>query len=125
MDTQKELNKYKNRASEYLEDKEKVSDLLENAKNRANKNKGPLEEVWDNLMLSFELVKDWINGNYREIPKKSLIGIVGGLIYFVSPIDVIVDAIPFLGFLDDAAVLGFVIKQVEQDLQNYRMWKGR
>jgi len=44
------------------------------------------------------------------------------LIYFVSPIDIIPD---FLlgGLVDDALVLGLIIKQVTSDLDKYREWE--
>lgn len=87
------------------------------------KNKGPLEEVWDYLMIIFSLIKDWINGEYREIPNGSIIAIMIGLIYFVSPVDIIPDFIPGIGLLDDAIVLGLIIKQVKADLDKYKEWK--
>lgn len=37
---------------------------------------------------------------------------IGALGYFILPIDLIPDAIPLLGFTDDAAVLIFIIKQL-------------
>jgi uncharacterized membrane protein YkvA (DUF1232 family) len=40
--------------------------------------------------------------------------ITGAIIYFVTPIDLIFDWIPLLGFIDDAAVVVFVIRQSVQ-----------
>ena len=44
---------------------------------------------------------------------------------FVSPIDAIVDVIPVLGLVDDAAVLAWVFRQVRWELDAFREWEGR
>lgn len=41
--------------------------------------------------------------------RKSLIVILG-LLYVISPIDLLPDVIPVLGWCDDLGVIGFVIK---------------
>jgi uncharacterized membrane protein YkvA (DUF1232 family) len=51
--------------------------------------------------------------------------VVAGLLYLVSPIDAILDAIPVLGFLDDALVLGWVFRQVRWELDAFREWESR
>lgn len=113
------------KAKEYAGDKDKTSKLLRDAAKKANdleKKKGPLEEIWDNIQLLFGMVKDWISGEYREIPVGSIVVIIMGLLYFVSPVDLIPDFIPG-GLVDDALVLGLVIKQVKSDIDKYRVWK--
>lgn len=50
--------------------------------------------------------------------------IIIGLLYFVMPVDIVPDWIISLGFLDDAAVLGFIINQVNQNLEEYKGWKN-
>jgi uncharacterized membrane protein YkvA (DUF1232 family) len=44
-----------------------------------------------------------------------------GLLYLVSPIDLIPDFLPG-GYIDDAMVLAIVIKQVSSDLDKYKEW---
>lgn len=112
--------KYGNKAEEYSKDKKKAQEVLKEAVKKANK-KGPLEEIWEDLQLLFGIVRDWISGKYREVPIGSIIAILIGLLYFVSPIDLIPDFLPG-GFIDDAAVLGLVIKQVKGDLEKYKDW---
>jgi len=122
----KEFLKWKTKAESYVDNKEKTKELLEVAMEKAESKKlGPIGELWDKLQLVFSLVKDWINGSYREIPKGTIITIIIGIVYFVSPLDIIPDIILPLGFVDDAAVLGFIIKQVGSDLERYRVWKDR
>ncbi len=119
----KKFEKYQSKAKVYVEDKEKTRQLLKRATEKAEA-KGPLEKIWDKLQLLFSLVKDWSAGNYRQIPVGSILTMLAGLLYFVSPIDAILDFIPGLGITDDAVVLGFVIKQMGSDLEKYRIWKS-
>lgn len=48
---------------------------------------------------------------------------MAGLIYFVSPVDLIPDVIPVIGLTDDAVVLGFVIRTVRQELEAFMAWE--
>lgn len=119
----KGLAPYKAKANEYLKDKKKSLGLLNEALQKATIHQSALGETWEKLQLLFGVFRDWINGNYKELPTRSLIMIVLGIVYFVSPIDGIFDYIPFAGFVDDAAVAGFVISQVSVDLERYKLWK--
>ncbi len=97
--------------------------MLNEAVDKAKK-KGPLEEIWDNLQLLFGIVRDWMSGEYKEVPIGSIVLIIIGLLYFVSPIDLILDFLPS-GIIDDAVVLGFIIKQIISDLDKYKQWRER
>ena len=120
-----EKEKWESRAKEYMDDKGKAKALLKNAKNKAEKSKnGPIEEFWDRLQQLFQLFKNWINGSYKEIPAASLFMLIVGLVYFVTPIDIVPDFIAGLGLFDDAAVLGLIIKQLNGDLESYKTWKN-
>ncbi|NLW19559.1 MAG: DUF1232 domain-containing protein [Candidatus Cloacimonetes bacterium] len=70
-----------------------------------------------------ELINDYLHGRYKEIPYMSMIAIVGALIYVISPVDLIPDFIPVLGFLDDAAVMAACLELVMVDLNAYKEWK--
>jgi uncharacterized membrane protein YkvA (DUF1232 family) len=50
--------------------------------------------------------------------------IAGALAYVVFPIDIIPDFILGVGFLDDAFVLGFVVKQLTEEIARYKKFKG-
>ncbi|WP_058308960.1 YkvA family protein [Gracilibacillus massiliensis] len=116
--------KYTSKAKEYFQNKKKSENLLNEAVNKANQKKGRLEEVWEKLQLLLEMFRSWIKGEYKEIPKGSIIMIIATILYFVSPIDLIPDFIVGLGFFDDAAVIGFAIKQISEDIDRYINWKN-
>jgi len=71
----------------------------------------------------FAVAKDYVNGSYTEIPKRSIVAVLGGLVYFLSPVDVIPDFVPALGFIDDIYILNLVYRQVLKDLEKYKAWK--
>lgn len=120
---QKGYKRFESRADEYINDGEKASELLENARKKAGKKKGSLAKIWGRVQLLFNLFEDWIKGRYKVIPTKSIVMIIVAIAYFVFPLDLLPDFIVGLGFIDDVAVLGFVIGQINSDLEDYKVWK--
>lgn len=109
-DFEKIKRKLSGKAKEYASDKKKTKGLLDDAIKKA-KNDGPLAEIWEYLQPMFGMIKDWISGDYTKIPVNSIIFIIIGLLYFVTPFDIIPNFVPGVGIIDDAAVLGFIIKE--------------
>lgn len=117
---------WESKAKEYLHNREKTEQLIIDAKEKAEKDrKGPIAEVWDKIMLFIDITKSFINGEYKEIPIGSILMIIIGLVYFVIPTDIIPDWLVALGQIDDAAVLGFIVKQIDSDLERYSLWKSK
>lgn len=115
--------KFEKKAKEYVKRPEKTDVLIKDATKKADDKKGSLTEIWDNLQLLFELVSAWRKGEYRKIPTASIVTIIASIIYFVSPIDLMPDFLVGLGIVDDAAVIGFVLKQITADLEKFKIWK--
>ena len=122
--TQK-YKKYLDIAKTYLNNTKKSNDLLDEATAKSNTNKNALEEVWDNLQLLLAMFRSWVKGEYREIPTKTILAIIAAIVYFVSPVDFIPDFIAGLGFADDAAIIGFTIKQIADELEKFKLWKAK
>ena len=80
--------------------------------------------VIDDIVTMFALVDSYVNGEYREVPIGTIISIVAALIYVLSPIDLIPDFIPVIGYVDDVAVVLLVLGfGVNKDLDKYRKWQ--
>lgn len=75
------------------------------------------------LPTMISLVRNYMKKEYTDIPIGTVIAIISALIYFVSPIDIVPDSIPVIGYFDDAAVVGACWKLVESDIDEYERWR--
>ena len=114
--------KWNSKAKLYVDDKSRIPELIGKAKLKSKANKNSISEIVENLTLVLSLIKDWASGVYTSIPTGSIIGIIGAVVYFVSPIDAILDFLPS-GLIDDALVLSLVFRQFQSDLSQYRTFK--
>lgn len=85
---------------------------------------GPLSQFIEELKLLLGIVQDYWSGSYKEIPYWTIAAIVAALLYVLSPIDIIPDFIPVVGYVDDAAIVAACIAMVRQDLHMYKQWKA-
>jgi uncharacterized membrane protein YkvA (DUF1232 family) len=98
--------------------------LARRAYEKAEHHKGALRRVWEDLITFVRMLRAWATGNYKLLPWKSISLILGAMIYFLSPIDAIPDFIPGLGFLDDAFIIGWVMRMIRRDVSAFREWEN-
>ncbi len=84
-----------------------------------------LGKLKDDLTLLQALCLAYWRGEYRAISPKALISVVAGLMYFLSPVDAIPDFIPVFGMFDDIAVLAWLMKVLDDELNAFRAWRNR
>ena len=112
-------------APAYLKDPEWLRELLETAaKKIKDVPREPFEETWPYLMAMIRILQAYYRREYRDVPERSLVTIIGAVIYFVSTIDFIPDWIPVAGYLDDAFAVGIALKSVKEDLDAFMQWEA-
>ncbi len=102
-----------------------VGDLLSRQRAIEDKvrNSGKLRRFSTDIRLMFSMLRDYWQGNYRQVPWKSIAAIAGALVYVLNPLDLIPDLLLGIGFLDDAGVVAACLALVESDLLRYAAWK--
>ena len=113
-----------NQAESAARDKDKTKQLLQDALNKAYRNRNQLKAVWEDLMAVCRMLKAWSKGDYQSVPWKTIVLSLATIIYFLNPFDVAPDFIPGVGYLDDAVVLGFVVNSIKKELEKFLRWES-
>jgi uncharacterized membrane protein YkvA (DUF1232 family) len=78
---------------------------------------------WPYLQTMLRLVRAYERGECQQVSNDDLMWIVAALNYLIDPFDLIPDATPFIGFIDDAIVVGFVADKTRQTLDEFMIWE--
>lgn len=90
---------------------------------RAFKRNKELSRLSDEADRMLSLLGDHAMGHYTNIPLWSIAVISFALLYVLKPIDIIPDALPEIGRLDDALVVSHAVGLTRIELQNYKVWR--
>jgi uncharacterized membrane protein YkvA (DUF1232 family) len=113
-------------AKTYVENPQRLSELFDEAvKEAASMPRGPFGENWPYFHAMLRLIRSYADGDYRAIPESTLVVIVAAIIFVVNPLDVIPDALPALGYLDDATVISLAVKRSRDALHDFMAWENR
>lgn len=119
------MKKYNKEIDGLYKDKNKMADFLIKINKKFKKIKFLKE--YTTLIIEMKtiinLLTDWKNGFYTEISPKIVYALIGGLIYFFMPFDLIFDGIPFLGYTDDMFVVSYVFKKFFHEIEKYKLWR--
>jgi uncharacterized membrane protein YkvA (DUF1232 family) len=102
----------------------KVLDRRDSVRDEVRSIPERMQKVANQAQLVLELVDDFSAGTYRKISWLSMAAAAASLVYAVSPADIVPDALPFLGTLDDLLVIGVVMRIIQRDLKAYCAFKG-
>lgn len=70
------------------------------------------------------MLNDYYRGSYKRIPLTAIAGAALVLTYLASPVDLIPDNVPILGFIDDALIINIVVSLcLDRELEEYRRWR--
>ncbi len=122
IETPKVLRRSQVKAEKILREHEKIERLLRDARTKARTHRERIRKVWSELQILIRLVQAYKSGEYRRLPWKALVMIVAAIVYFVNPFDLIPDFITGLGFLDDATVIGLVMKALNDEINRFKTY---
>jgi len=101
----------KDEAIKVLENEDDIfSKIIENA---------DLSDFIDDVKIFFMMIRDFINGKC-DIPIGTIGAISIALLYVLNPLDIIPDAVPIVGYIDDAFVLKICLEFVKSDIEDYK-----
>ena len=109
-------------AKTILDDRDKLEELFQRLEHKLK----VVPAIGDKLAVAASMasmVKSYVNKEYDKVPVGSILATISAIAYFVSPIDLIPDVIPGLGYVDDAAVIAVCMKFIGSDLKEYIAWR--
>jgi uncharacterized membrane protein YkvA (DUF1232 family) len=81
------------------------------------------KENWPYIQTMLRLIRAREQGQYKHVSKTDLLWVVTALNYLVDPYDLIPDQTPFIGFVDDAIVVEFVVDKTREALHEFMIWE--
>lgn len=84
---------------------------------------GAFARVLEDAKLLLSLVRDYWTRDYRTVPFWVIGAAVFALLYVLAPLDLVPDAIPGVGQIDDLAVVSVCLALVRQELAKYAAWR--
>jgi uncharacterized membrane protein YkvA (DUF1232 family) len=84
---------------------------------------GAFARVLEDAKLLLSLVRDYWTREYRTVPFWVIGAAVFALLYVLAPLDLVPDAIPGVGQIDDLAVVSVCLALVRQELAKYAAWR--
>ena len=77
----------------------------------------------DDLKALIRLLRLWVSRKYTSVDTQTILYTIVAVIYFVTPTDFVPDFILGLGFMDDMAVLSWVLGVIKEDLNKFKEWE--
>jgi uncharacterized membrane protein YkvA (DUF1232 family) len=75
------------------------------------------------LKSSVQMLKASVRGEYKGLSLGAKLTLVAGLIYFVTPLDMVPDFMPVAGYMDDLGVLFWVFRNLNKEVSAFREWE--
>lgn len=113
------------KATKMVPDKEEISQKIKKARKIFERlHNIPRCELLSKHICDFcDLLSDYLDGTYTNLPWSTFVSLIAGILYLILPFDVLADFIPILGWVDDAAVLSFIVATEQNDVNEYLKWK--
>lgn len=115
--------KARQKAEKILNNGKKLKDLLDRSVVKIQQNSSSVKGFVNDLQSVIRMIKAYSVGSYKDLSVRTLILAVAAIVYFVNPLDVVPDILVGLGFMDDATVLAYVIKDIKSELDKFTEWE--
>jgi uncharacterized membrane protein YkvA (DUF1232 family) len=115
-----------NRASRLLGKPFKIVTVLNEAADKLadeNSKDNKFKQLFATAFTLVRMVRSYITGHYRQIETSTIVSGLGVLLYVLSPIDLVPDFIPVLGFLDDLSLISWFIGKFHVEITRFREWE--
>lgn len=99
-----------------------VKEAVDKLKDHDNPKPGVHQAIDLGLTL-VRFVSAWAQGHYRGVSPMTVVSAVAVLLYVVSPIDLVPDFIPVLGFGDDLALIAWFINRFRDEMMKFQAWE--
>jgi uncharacterized membrane protein YkvA (DUF1232 family) len=96
-----------------------VAEKLADKKSSDNK----FQQLFKTALTLVRMVKSYINGTYREVSTSTVVTGLAVLLYVLSPIDLVPDFIPVLGFLDDLSLISWFAGKFQEEVLRFKEWE--
>ena len=110
-----------------LENDDKINEIIGKAEKLVKKIPGgrfdDIADTLEDVRIYILIVRDFLYKEYTDISKRSIAIMALGLLYVISPIDLIPDSLGILGLVDDAAVMKLVKKLLSDEIDKYKEWR--
>ena len=83
-----------------------------------------LTEIPTLIRTAPAMFRDLLARRYRPWPVSTLVGGLLGFLYLINPLDLIPEALPVVGIVDDTLVLGVFLAFLSRDVKKYVLWKS-
>lgn len=110
------------KAQDYLDDDVKMEKLFRDFEDKL-KLVPKIGDKLADIAIMASMVRAYAKKQYTEVSVATILLAIAAVIYVVAPIDLIPDAIPVVGFLDDAGAVVLVLSMIDSDLQKYVEWQ--
>lgn len=120
------LGRMKSQAQKIVNDHEDLKKLLGKTQQKledAQEDDSLMKKLTEFVKLIVRMITNTVNGNYNDTPWQTILMLIAGLLYFITPLDAIPDFIPIAGFIDDGTVLVWLGKCFRDDLSRYKNWE--
>jgi uncharacterized membrane protein YkvA (DUF1232 family) len=112
-------------AEDLMENPQGLKFSLEKAKEKLNKEsvRDSLGNYVEDLKTLMRLLKSWVSRKYTGVSTQTIVYTIVAIVYFVNPTDFVPDFIFGLGFMDDIAVISWVLDKIKVDLKSFKDWE--